>query len=240
MAYLVYCIMKAPVVSSGPMTGVTGKGVSFVTAHGLGAAVSELASVENAPLVSELLVYGRVVEDLYRMQAVVPMRYGCFLEGLSAIRGILEERKRQYDALLKELEGRVEMGIRILIPERVVKPPQDAQPADVGRYLALRKAHYRMRDESSRHHQALLDGYVQTFSGLHDKQRTEMTARNGSVVLSLYFLIPKIQVDRFRETFQRVVEHEGSKILLSGPWPPYNFTVPDLPPSVGVGSGCEQ
>ena len=45
MPYLVYCIIKAPVVSDGPMTGVTGKAVSFVTALGLGAAVSEVYAV---------------------------------------------------------------------------------------------------------------------------------------------------------------------------------------------------
>ena len=240
MAYLVYCIMKAPVVSGGPMTGVTAKAVSFVIAQGLGAAVSELAPVGNAPPVSDLLVYGRVVEDLFRMQAVVPMRYGCFLEGLPAIQHILEERNRQYDALLKELEGRVEMGIRILLPEPVAKPRQEAQPVNGCGYLALRKAHYRMQDDNSRHHQALLDRYIQSFSGLSAKHRTEMATEGGSVLLSLYFLIPKSQVNRFRETFQQVVENGESKTLISGPWPPYNFAASDLAPGVGASPECEQ
>ncbi len=237
MAHLVYCIMRTPVPDGGLMMGVTGKAVSFVTAHGLGAAVSEMAFTEKPPPVSELLVYGRVVEELYRMQAVVPMRYGCFMEGPQAIQHILEEKNRQYDALLKELEGRVEMGIRILLPEQEVTPLQSVQPivqpVDGGQYLAMRRAHYQMQDENSRHHQALLDGYIRAFSELNGRHRTETAARGGSTVLSLYFLIPKGQINRFREIFQRVIEHDGSRTLISGPWPPYNFAVPGCLPGVG-------
>ena len=123
MLYLLYCIMKAPVVDGAPaMAGVTGKAVSFITAHGLVAAISELDAVKNAPPVAELVVYGRVIEELFRMQAVVPMRYGCVLDGMPAVSRLLEEKKREYGELLDELDGHVEMGIRILLPEQMVKP----------------------------------------------------------------------------------------------------------------------
>ncbi len=232
MPYLVYCIMKAPVVGDLPMTGVTGKAVSLITAHGLVAAISELDSMENAPPVAELLVYGRVIEELFRMQAVVPMRYGCFLDGLPAIHRVLAEKQRLYEELLKELEGHVEMGIRILLPEQGVKLQPEAQPTDGCGYLAMRKAHYQVRDQNSLQHQALMDRYVQAFYGLQCKHRTETATRDGAVILSLYYLIPKSQVSRFRETFQRVVEQEGSKTLISGPWPPYNFACPETTPEV--------
>ena len=230
MTHLVYCIMRAPVVNGEPMTGVKGKEVFFVTTHGLCAAVSELLSAENTLPVSELLVYGRVVEELYRMQAVIPMRYGCFLKELSKVQRILEEKNRQYDTLLQELEGRVEMGIRILLPEQAVRPQQGTQPVDGGHYLAMRRTHYRIQDENSRHNQALLDECIQAFSGLYSKHRTDTATSNGSVVLSLYFLIPKNQINRFRGTFRRVIENEVPKALISGPWPPYNFATPDILP----------
>lgn len=227
MAYLVYCIMKGAVFGGGPITGVKGKEVSLVTGHGLCAAVSEMSSVEGAPPVSELLAYGRVVEDLHRLKAVVPMRYGCFLDGVPDIQRILKERKRQYESLLEELEGHVEMGIRILLPEEGVNPQQEEQPVNGRNYLALRKAHYRMRDETSQHHQMFLDRYIQDFSSLYSKCRTETATKNGAIVLSLYFLIPENTVNLFRESFQRVVENGRSRTLLSGPWPPYNFAIPD-------------
>ena len=231
MAYLLYGITKDPVVKGGPLTGVKGREVSFVTGHGLCAAVSEMSAEDGAPPVSELLVYSRVVEDLHRLQAVVPLRYGCFLNGIPFIRDALKERQRQYHALLEKLEGQVEMGIRILLSEQVGESWQEKQPATGQDYLTLRKAHYRMREETSGHHRMILERTIQAFSGLYGRQRTETAAKNGSVILSLYFLMPENKVSLFRETFRRVAEDEEAKALISGPWPPYNFVATDLAPA---------
>jgi hypothetical protein len=230
---------------NGNLTGVKGKPVIFVEGHGLCAAVSELDVEEGAPPVAELLAYAEVVEELHRRQAVVPMRYGCFLNGMEAIQSALKERQRQYETLLAQLAGHVEMGIRILLPEEEQRPrqeetrqdalsiagttaqPKDEQAVDGRAYLALRKVHYQMQDETSRDRQALIDRYIQAFVGLYSKHRTETETKNGAVILSLYFLTPESKVIRFRETFGRVAENGDAKALLSGPWPPYNFVTTD-------------
>jgi hypothetical protein len=41
--------------------------------------------------------------------------------------------------------------------------------------------------------------------------------------VSLYFLTPRSCVERFREQVRRIHFPSGAKLLLSGPWPPYNF-----------------
>ena len=220
-----------PGMNPGNLKGVKDRPVFFVAGHGLCAAVSELDVEEGAPPVSELLVYSRVVEDLHRLQAVVPMRYGCFLNGMESIRKILGERQRQYHALLEELDGRVEMGIRILLPEKRADPRQEEQPADGRNYLLQRKAHYRMREESSRQHRMLVEHCLQAFAGLYGNHRTETAVKNGTVILSLYFLVLRIHVARFQETFGKLAANGKTQSLLSGPWPPYNFVTPDLAPA---------
>ena len=251
MTYLLYGIVKEPAVVGASMTGIKGRPVSFVAGYGLCAAVSELDVEEGAPPVSELLVYSKVVEELHRLQAVVPMRYGCFFNGIRAIRNALKERRRQYETLLAQLAGHVEMGIRILLPEKEWRPrqeetmkgrdalspagttaqPKDEQSGDGRAYLALRKVHYNMQDETLQGRQALIDRYIQAFSGLYARHRTETDTKNGAVILSLYFLTPESKVNRFRETFGRVAENGDAKTLLSGPWPPYNFVTPDSAPA---------
>lgn len=231
MAYLLYAITKDPVVKGDPLTGVKGREISFVTGHGLCAAVSEISIEDGAPPVAELLVYSRVVEALHRRQAVIPMRYGCFLKGIPVIRDALKERQRQYHALLEKLEGHIEMGIRLLLSEAEDPPPQAVPPVNGRNYLSRQRAHYRMREETSRHHQMLLDRTIQTFSGLYARQRTETAVKNGSVILSLYFLVPENKVNLFRETFRRVAEEGEAQALISGPWPPYNFVSADIAPA---------
>ncbi|MEI7946894.1 MAG: GvpL/GvpF family gas vesicle protein [bacterium] len=231
MRYLVYCILKAPGVNGESTAGVMGKTVYFVTAQGLAAAVSEAASLENTPPVDELLVYSRVVEELFFKQAVVPLRYGCFLEGQSEVRRILEEGADRYGTLLNTVEGCVEMGIKLLFPKSAAIPspsPQEAKSVNGGGYLEQRRAHYQMQEADTRQYQSLIDGYVQAFAGLYSRHRTETATRDGAIVLSLYFLVSRNNIDRFRETFRPVVEQEGVKTLISGPWPPYNFVCPEF------------
>jgi hypothetical protein len=239
MAYLVYGVTKDPAVVGESMTGMKGRAVSFVAGHGLCAAVSELDVEEGAPPVSQLLDYSRVVEALHSRQAFIPMRYGCFLNGIQAIRDVLKARQRQYETLLAELAGHVEMGIRILLPEKEcenISPERttlpEAEPSINGRaYLALRKVHYRMQEETSQGRQALIDRFIQAFSGLYARHRTETDAKKDAVILSLYFLTPESAVNRFRQIFEDVREKENDDAILSGPWPPYNFVTTDIAPA---------
>jgi len=233
MAYLLYGIVKNPaaVVNSGDKTGIKGvKGnpLIFVKGHGLCAAVSQLDVEESAPPVAQLLDYSRVVETLHSCQAVIPMRYGCFLNGIQAIRDVLKAKQRQYEILLAELAGHVEMGIRILLPEESADPLKEEQPADGRDYLLQRKAHYRMREESSQQDVMLVEHCLQAFAGLYGRHRTETAVKNGTVILSLYFLVLKSHVDHFQETFGKLTANGKTQSLLSGPWPPYNFVTPDL------------
>jgi hypothetical protein len=191
--------------------------------------VSVFTSEEYIPDVSELLVYGNVVEELFRIQTIIPMRFGCFLEGFPAVQCMLEEKKCQYDTLLQELDGCVEMGIRILLPKRDLETQQEMQNIDGGQYLARRRDHYMMQKETSGYQQVLLDRCIQVFSELHCKHLTETTMKNGSTIVSVYFLISKSMTSRFRETFHRLVENEETKALMSGPWPPYNFVTSNSP-----------
>ena len=254
MAYLLYGIvnMLASPEIDGDLTGVKGQPVSFIEAHGLCAVVSEVDFEEGAPPVAELLAYAHVVESLHRRQAVVPMRYGCFLNGIPAIRNVLKVRQHQYETLLAELDGHVEMGIRILLPEKrrprrhgetslcsdalsvtgsekenpapETTPLPNEKSASNGRtYLALRKVHYQMQEETSQDRQMLTDLYLQAFSELYIRHRTETDLKNGAVILSLYFLTPKNAVNRFRETFGNMMAKGNDEAMLSGPWPPYNF-----------------
>jgi hypothetical protein len=237
MAYVIYGVVQEPAVVGASMTGLQGRDVKFVVGCGLCAIVSEITDPKGAPPVTELLVYCKVVEDLHRLQAVVPMRYGCFLGGIEEIRNALKERRHQYTTLLGQLEGHVEMGLRILLPINGWRPRQvettqgrDAfHPAADGRaYLALRRVHYQRQNEISQWCQESIDCYIQSFYGLFAKHRTETDIKNGGFICSLYFLTPESMVDRFRQAFGRTAENGEVKAMLSGPWPPYNFVTSDL------------
>jgi hypothetical protein len=57
---------------------------------------------------------------------------------------------------------------------------------------------------------------------------------DGPSMLSLYFLVPQCHIEKFCAEFREMSSRETAKLLLSGPWAPYNFAAtvepPDQPP----------
>jgi len=168
------------------------------------------------------------------------MRYGCVLEKESQVIRLLDEQDPQYEALLLELEGCVEMGLRVLLPQasigavspggpegcrEVVGPQQQADPPPerLGlTYLTARKAHYAQQDRWTGEYRRAADRCQAQFTGLFVKCKTEAPSPRLPL-LSIYFLVPRAMVALFRQAFRRLSATEPARLLLSGPWPPYNF-----------------
>ena len=60
------------------------------------------------------------------------------------------------------------------------------------------------------------------------KCREDRSSAADGRLLSLFFLVRRENVERFREAFGQLQQETSAKMLLTGPWPPYNF----------VGSPC--
>jgi len=256
MKYLLYCILEKPPAIQGPenIPGIEGEPVALITKSGLCAAVSKISGADLAPELGKLLAYGKVIESFHRNYAVIPMRFGCLLENRPQLAGLLERNSLKYKRLLQELEGCAEMGIRFLPPgERSSLVPRlrsdplsvnsKANPAGTdpsdpsGRaYLANRKLHYDSVDSSTKNIAAVIHHCRKAFAGLYLQCRTEtrsipappMTIR--APFLSLYFLVPKNCVKPFRHVFRETCAKGSGELLLTGPWPPYNFAMLDETP----------
>jgi hypothetical protein len=204
------------------------------------AAVSHIGPRDLAPDLPRIQAYERVVNSYHRQGTVIPMRYGCVVSQESQVIKLLEEHDPQYEGLLQELEGCVEMGLRVLLPaasltgvtpgpeagREVAGPPPPAptaQPERLGlAYLTARKAHYAHQDSWTKEYHQVANRCLVQFAGLSVKSKTEAPSPRLPL-LSLYFLVPRTVVGSFRRAFWQLSETESARLLLSGPWPPYNF-----------------
>ncbi len=249
MIHLLYCIFNSSKLRQPVrLAGVDDQPVSFLTVNGLGAAVSRISSSDCTTTLSRVLAYERVIECLHGELTVIPMRYGCLFHEAPKIAHLLETGRSRYTELLEELEGCVEMGIRVLpnYGERGSsesgEPHADGSSRDAQRtesgsaYLAARRHHYNQKDQLSLENRRIAERYQATFAGLFVKCKSESPARSDAVpalppsLLSLHFLVKRPSVGAFRRLFQDIVAGKEEKALLSGPWPPYNFAAPDQSP----------
>jgi hypothetical protein len=246
MSCLFYCICHnpAPALTS-PLAGVGGRPIFQVAHRRLSVVVSQVDPPDLAPDLPKVRAYERVISSYHRQGTVVPMRYGCVVGQESRVRQLLDEHGSHYEGLLQELEGCVEMGLRILLPSgpwaavtpggpagsREVVGPQRPDPA--GRpdrlglaYLTARKAQYAHQDRWTREYRQAAERCLAHFSGLFVKSKQEGPSPRLPL-LSLHFLVPRPAVDPFRQAFRHLTRAEPARLLLSGPWPPYNFVTSD-------------
>ena len=219
MKHLLYCIVGQDLDQPAPPPGMY-----MVAAQGLAAVVSRVEQTGAAPSVSSVLAFERVVEAMHARQAVIPLRYGCLMESESAIVRLLEDHRQEYGALLGRLGGMTEMGIRVLCPAR---PGSDPEPrlSPGAAYLASLRNRYGSGNSLAPEEAHLADQIGGWLSGCYTEQRREISPADQGRLVSLYFLTPKTGVERFREQARQICPPGGTKLLLSGPWPPYNFAV---------------
>jgi len=143
VSYLLYCILNSPKTQSPvALVGVDGQPVFLLSNDGLSATVSKIQHPHISYNISWLLAYKQVIEAFHNDLAiggVIPMRYGYLFKERSQVTRLLKERSKQYKALLKELEGCVEMGIRILISECGMRNAECGPPWPPARSLRLGK-----------------------------------------------------------------------------------------------------
>ena len=250
--YLLYCIFHGiEVQRQATLKGVGGQPVFPVAINGIGAAVSEISDAHLTPDVPQVMAYKKVVESFHSDRTVIPMRYGCVLRDRPQVVQLLKRNARRYESLLKELDGCVEMGIRLMIddcrlsiedlrkselenfdPQSAIQNPKSKITGRA--YLAARKEHYAQEECITEANNEIAEQFRAALAGLFVKCKVETAAianRQSAIhnpLLSLYFLVPKKSIDPFRRVFRHMrCRMETTKLLLSGPWPPYSFVLPD-------------
>lgn len=213
-------------------TGMGGEAISFLSEEGLVAAISMAPKGYATPDLPDLMVYAKVIEILGQTRTILPFRYGCLLESQEQVLELLRRRHKLFQSALREVEGCVEMSIRLLLPNEVCNPvevPKQAVAALSGgaAYLKSRKAYYAEKDQSKEMATSKVQELQSAFSGLFVKSQVENNSLEQGNLVSMYFLVPRGNMERFRETFRVVQERGNNKVLLTGPWPPYNFFNPN-------------
>lgn len=247
MKILLYCVARnGSHRMREPQLGLNGKALQFVVESNLAAALSEIRQRETCLTTESATDYHRVIACLHEERTVIPFRFGAFFDSISHVRQLLRTHRDRYERMLAMLDGCDEMGLRILLDGKCLDddsshPAESVATGETARsgpspgttYLARRRSHYSrdllLQDITQR----TMDKHANHFNGLFaavNYERAVECRHEGkpSVMVSLYFLVPRVKKKRFLDAFQALYGHQRSRALLTGPWPPYNFVVMDL------------
>lgn len=239
MRRLAYCILReGGWPRDAIVRGVEGFPLSRASEGGLAVAFSLIPDGCTGATVPRLAAYARAIEAIHRVSTVLPLRYGCFLNGEIQLVELLRVRAREFRSALDEVDGCVEMGLRVMsrgAGEPVRGCPGGGVPCDCassGRaYLADRQEYYARNDCEDEASARAIDRARRAFDGLFVRSNVARSCAGRLPLLSLFFLIPRENVGPFREAFSRLEKRGPDKMLLTGPWPPYSFAGGDAFPT---------
>lgn len=224
----------------------SGSGRIYTAPHrGLAVVVSDVESEEQYGATrAHMLVHQRVQERVMEEMTVLPVRFGTVAEGASGntpvddIRRLLGKRSEEFERLLREMEGKVEMGLKalwsdeaaiyqeILAENAAIRRLRDAvvgRPPAVVRFQGIplgemvKKALERKKEREA----AALLASLRPLAF----RTQEGAILLDRMVVNAAFLVEKQRQEEFDQAVECLDREHGQRATFKyvGPTPPYNF-----------------
>ena len=238
MKLLLYCVLTSESAQdSSAMKGVQGSDIRFVRNGRLAAVVSDFDSSQASMDVQNLMLYHDIIDNCFKCGALIPFRFRTVLKNDDEVKRHLDEHGTEYERKLEYLKDKTEMGVRLIIEKspkdnsRMEQMEHDSSKSrNPGKsYLAKRKALYGAQENFDARCQSSIEALRESLKGLFVDFKMEPSAKMASgaqekeTLISVYCLVEKGSVDHFRNAVEELKPSLDAKILLSGPWAPYNF-----------------
>jgi len=224
--YLYGIVGSSPDLSQ-EIRGLGGEPVRLLP-RGKVAAVVSRSPLHPWPLdEAHLTLHESVVEELMSSRPILPVRFNTLLRAKEAVIALLDERAQAFRSALERVEGKVEMGLRVLweapgkseIP--VNRETWDGNPGTEYLHRRLREERRRagirgvgervIREVQALFHSLAVESWLQRLP-------TDRLLFTGA------YLVERDRVAAFREDVAKAQqEFSYLRFLLTGPWPPYHF-----------------
>ncbi|MFJ8666144.1 GvpL/GvpF family gas vesicle protein [Streptomyces sp. NPDC093600] len=179
-----------------------------------------------------------VIDAAFAETVVLPLRLATVYLDERRVVAMLTEQRLPFERLLAELDGHVELGVKVYADPAAVStltaptPPEaPAAPASPGRaYLARRRAQrrgtqdlYRAAGDIAAEARSVAESLSRA-RAVHRPQQGELSRHRGENVSNEAYLVATEDADRFRERVgDLALRAPGVHVEVTGPWAPYSF-----------------
>jgi len=110
----IYCIIETKIDRNFGPVGIGGRGdeVSTVSYRDLGMVISNSPMTKYVISRENLLAHERVVEEVMKEFTVLPVRFCTIASSADEIRNLLDSRHREFKNLLRDMDHKIELGIK--------------------------------------------------------------------------------------------------------------------------------
>jgi hypothetical protein len=219
------------------LKGILGVDLSVVFFGEIMAVVSDIKKKSTLSDKSNVVEYAKVIEILAQQFTVLPFQYGSIMESTEVVQNMLKKNYSKFHENLEKVENKVEFVLKVFCDskkikkELVTKLELDLVPKSIQKHKTSIYKEY--IDKKLKEHQLekLLLEYVDTIiqditsrlskmNPIHKFKKME----SESKIIDAVFLIKKSKQEDLITTVKDLQnKHTGLRLMLTGPWPPYNF-----------------
>jgi hypothetical protein len=225
-----YCVV--PAARTCGTTGIAGAPVRGVALPPLAVWTSEHGHRPAATLAAAR-AHDAVIRAAHDEQLTpVPLRFGQWFEDEAHLVAAVAERVPGWSALLEELAGTVELGVRVTdptttasaVPGTVTHDPVTHEPVASGtEYMEVLLDRHRAAAAVQARRAAVLDALRSALGALVQKEYVAPDPGPGTL-LSVAYLVRRATLRACQAAIDTVPERFAElRFHVSGPWPPYSF-----------------
>lgn len=235
----IYCIIASKEAESfGPM-GIGGRGdeMSAIVYDDIAAVVSNSPVISYSVSRENMLAHEKAIEEVMKKYTVLPVRFCTIAQDEDKVKKILEKEYDKFTEVLKNMEGKKELGLKAIFKEDVIykeiaqnyedikslKKALSSEPPAKTYYLRVevgRKVEAALQEQKDIHKEEILN----TLSPLALDTKVN-TTYGELMIISAAFLVENAKEAEFDQNVQALDDKYGGKIKFKyvGKLPPFNF-----------------
>ncbi|MCE9669618.1 GvpL/GvpF family gas vesicle protein [Myxococcus stipitatus] len=199
--------------------------VRAVHEGGLAALVSDAPGLRVGPTRANLLAHQRATEVVLREHTVLPVAFGTVLPSEAQVRALLRAARDALLGALEALEGKVELGLKVLHHREHLARRMEGEDAALKRREGESEHEHERRVGSAVETRASLD-MAALMEGLRSLSVASRTASpvGERMLLNAAFLVMRERVQDFEAKVRMLAARSDLYAFrFTGPWAPYSF-----------------
>ena len=205
--------------------GDQGEPVTTIAYRDLGAVVSNVLMTKYVISKKTMVAHERVVETVMRDYTVLPVRFYTVAPNAEEIRSLLRRRYPEFKKLLRELDNKVELGLKALwkdlgaIFNQIVRENKELK-ASPGKRAVSKMIKLALEKKKAEEGEALLRPLRQISSDFCFNR-----TYGDDMLMNAAFMVDRAREREFDSAVEKLSAHYGDRIEFKyvGPAPPYSF-----------------
>jgi len=235
----IYCIIASTEARSfGPLgIGDRGDEVHTISFDDIAAVVSDSPIISYAISRENMLAHEKAIEEVMKKYTVLPVRFCTIAQDEDKVKKILEIEHDKFAELLKDFDGKKELGLKAIFKEEVIykeiaenyeeikklKKALSSEPPTKTYYLRVevgRKVEAALQEEKDTYK----DEIINALSPLALDKKVNNTY-GELMIITAAFLVENAKEMEFDRSVQALADKYGDKIKFKyvGTLPPFNF-----------------